>query len=61
MIPHEGREIFVNGCVFCGAVERGHGLRYDHLHPTGRRTYLAPPDEIRKARLKWLRAQRSDK
>lgn len=52
---NDGYEFNINGCLFCGALERGHSLRYDHLHPTGRRGYTAPTNEIRKARLKWRR------
>lgn len=43
--------INVNGCVFCGVLDRDHGRRYDGLHPCGTSTYQAPSNALRKTRL----------
>lgn len=41
----------INGCLWCGELERGHGRRYDSLHPSGSPLYKAPSTALRKARL----------
>lgn len=43
--------INVNGCVFCGELEREHCQRYDGLHPRGRNGYTPPTNDLRLARL----------
>lgn len=49
----------INGCIWCGHLERGHAQRHDGQHPKGRWGYTSPTDEIRKARLKqWLEETR---
>lgn len=46
-----GDSINLNGCIWCGELERGHGLRYDQQHPSGAHGYRAPNTALRKARL----------
>lgn len=40
----------INGCLWCGELERGHGQRFDSLHPFGANGYKAPSTALRKAR-----------
>ena len=46
-----GDSINVNGCIWCGELERGHGPRYDQVHPRGGTHYTAPSTALRKSRL----------
>lgn len=41
----------INGCLWCGHLERGHGQRFDGLHPRGAEGYKAPSTALRKWRL----------
>lgn len=41
----------INGCLWCGELERTHCQRYDDMHPPGARGYTAPSNALRKARL----------
>ncbi|NUT31504.1 MAG: hypothetical protein HOV79_00365 [Hamadaea sp.] len=47
----------VNGCAWCGELERGHARRW-HAEIRAFHTYQAPSDELRKHRLIGRRARR---
>lgn len=46
----------INGCLWCGHLERGHGRRFDGLHPRGAEGFKAPSTALRLARYKVRRS-----
>lgn len=46
----------INGCLWCGHLERGHGQRFDQLHPRGAEGFKAPSTALRLARYKVRRS-----